>query len=227
MNDIVTSNGYTIQHCSILALKVQDALENLYDVLLPAISETHYGVESAPYKAFFKSSYYETIVEHILDQILVGVPLVPEPNNEKLVPTLVCALKPDTVIAYEGGQDIDIFNICLENPTWRTMYYPRKSSIFICPLFFLMPPVPAVGNCPTVNTSSNLFEGNPKAFWWSQMYILLYEVAEFYFGGTMEDSVDEGMDWNNAFSLPAENATFNALNCVLFVASRCSLIPTN
>lgn len=87
-----------------------------------------------------------------------------------------------------------------------------------------MPTEPAVGNCPTVNRTTNLFEGNFAAFWESQIYILLHEIAHFYIGTTVEDSVDEVMDWNYAFSLPPINASFNALNYVLFVASKYNLI---
>lgn len=220
-NDIIRNNDYIIQHCSRLGPQVQKALESLYEVLLPAIWETHYGTTSAPYKAFFKNSYYEMVVEGILRSASIGEPLFLNTNDkETLVPRLVCALKPDTVIAHEGGQDHDIYEICMENPTWTVMYYPRTSSILICPLFFLMPTEPAVGNCPTVNNATNELEGNFAAFWESQMYILLHEIAHFYIGATVEDSVDEVMDWNYAFSLSPFNATCNALNYVLFVASK-------
>ena len=87
--NVVTTKSYTIQHCSLFASRVQDALEKLYDVLLPAIWQTHYGVESAPYKAFFKSSYYEIVVENILKEILIGALLILKPNKQKLIPTLV------------------------------------------------------------------------------------------------------------------------------------------
>ena len=88
-----------------------------------------------------------------------------------------------------------------------------------------MPTEPAVGNCPTVNETTNLFEGNFAGFLQSQIYMLLHEIAHFYIGATVEDSVDEVMDWNYAVSLSPANSTFNALNYVLFVASKCSLIP--
>ncbi|KAF6226754.1 hypothetical protein HO173_011747 [Letharia columbiana] len=220
-NDITKSNDYTIQHCSLLAPQVQNVLESLYDVLPLAIRETHYGVTSAPYQAFFKNSYYETVVHGILSRVTIGVPLRLDFGKELLVPSLVCALKPDTVIIHKAGQEFDIYDICKGNPTWALMYYPKTPNIFICPLFFLMPTLPAVGNCPTVNEATNQFEGNFTAFWQSQMYMLLHEIAHFYIGVTVEDSVDETMDWNYAFSLSPMNATSNALNYVLFVASKC------
>lgn len=187
--------------------------------------ETHYGIESAPYQAFFKSSYYEMIVEGVLRRASIGAPIALDPAKEEelLVPTLVCALKADTVIAHEAGQEYDIYAICRENPTWTVMYYPGTANIFICPLFFLMPTQPAEGNCPTVNRATNLFDGNFVAFWQSQMYTLLHEIMHFYIGATVEDSVDEVMDWNYAFSLSPANASFNALNYVLFVASKYTL----
>ena len=187
--------------------------------------ETHYGTESALYQAFFKSSYYEIIVEGVLRRVSIGAPIALDPTEQLSVPTLVCALRPDTVIAHEAGQDYDIYGICRENPTWTVMYYPGTSNIFICPIFFLMPTQLAVGNCPTVNRTTNLFEGNFSAFWQSQMYILLHEIVHFYLGAMVSDSVDEVMDWNDAFSLPPTNATFNALNYVLFVASKYNLNP--
>ena len=78
-----------------------------------------------------------------------------------------------------------------------------------------------MGNCPTVNEATNQFEGNFTAFWQSQMYILLHAIVQFYIGAEVEDSVDETMDWIYAFSLSPDNATRNALNYVLFVASKC------
>ena len=220
-NDIVKTHDYTIQHCSLLTPMVQTALEDLYNVLQLAIWETHYGITSAPYRAFFKSSYYETVVDQILSSISIGVPIRLESEQRMLVPSLVCALKPDTVVVDEAGQEFDIFDICKENPTWTVMYYPNTSSIFICYLFFLMPTLPAAGHCPTVNEATNQFEGDFGAFWQSQVYMLLHEMAHFYIGATFEDGVDERMDWNYAFSLSPHDAVCNALNYVLFVASKC------
>ena len=225
-NDIVKSNGYTIEQCSQLAPQVQKALESLYDVLPAAIEETHYGITSPPYQAFFKSSYYEIAVEDILRSVFIGAPISLDSSKEILVPILVCAFKPDTVIVHEAGQEHDMYHICKENPTWTLLYYPGSSTIFICFLFFLMPTLPAVGNCPTVNEATNQFEGNISAFLRSQMYVLLHEIAHFYIGVTAEDSVDEKMDWNYAFSLSPVNATYNALNYVLFVASKFKFISS-
>ena len=176
---------------------------------------------SAPYQAFFKSSYYEILVENILKSVSIGEPITLDSDRNILVPILVCALKPNTVIVHEEGQEHDIYDVCTANPTWAVMYYPRTSTIFICPFFFQIPRLPAVGNCPTVNEATNQFEGNFTAFWQSQMYILLHGIVQFYIGAEVEDSVDETMDWNYAFSLSPDNAICNALNYVLFVASKC------
>lgn len=221
-NDITKSNGYTIQHCSLLTAQVQNTLENLYDVLPPAIWQTHYGVASAPYQALFKDSYYETVVDDVLSKILIGEPI--HWGAEILVPSLVCALKAETVIVHRAGQDIDIYDICMQNPSWAVLYYPEPSDIFICPIFFLLPTLPSAGNCPTVNEATDKFEGNITAFLQSQVYVLLHEIAHFYIGVTVEDSVDEVVDWNYAFSLSPRNATCNALNYVLFVASELTFV---
>lgn len=199
-------------------------MENLYDVLPPAIWNTHYGVDNAPYQAFFKSSYYETVVDHVLSSIAIGAPVRLNPDEELHTPGIVCALKPNTVIVHEGGQVYDIYDICKRNPTWTILYYPQTLTIFICTVFFLMPPLPAVGNCPTVNETTNQFDGNLAASIQSQMYMLLHEIAHFYIGATVEDTMDEVMDWNYAFSLSGLNATVNALNYVLYVASKCYLL---
>lgn len=222
-NDIARSRDYTIQHCSLLTPQVQNALENLYDVLPPAIRDTHYGVASAPYQAFFKSSYYEIIVDGVLSSISIGAPVRLDPldsDNKILMPSLVCALKPNIVIVQEAGQDFDIYDICKQNPSWTVMYYPETSNIFICPIFFLVPTLPAAGNCPTVDKATNQFEGNFTAFWQSQIYMLLHAIARLYIGATVEESMDEVMDWNYAISLSPSNATCNALNYVLYVASK-------
>lgn len=219
-NDIIQSHDYTIQHCSLLAPQVRNALESLYDVLPPAIWQTHYGVASAPYRAFFKDSYYETIVDHVLSSISLGVPIRQDSEPKILMPSLVCALKPNILIVHEAGQDFDIYQVCTQNPTWALMYYPKSSNVFICPVFFLIPTVPAAGNCPTVNETTNQFDGDITAFLQSQMYMLLHEMVHFYIGATVEDSVDEVKDWNYAISLSPANATCNALNYVLFVASK-------
>ena len=221
-NDIDRSRDYTIQHCSLGTPQVQTALDNLYDVLPLAIWDTHYGVTSAPYRAFFKSSYYETIVDRVLSSISIGAPIRPDPldpGNENLMPSLVCALKPGIMIVHEAGLDVDIYHLCKQNPSWPVMYL-GTSNIFICPIFFLVPTLPAAGNCPTVNETTNQFEGDFSAFWQSQVYLLLHEIARFYIDATAEESVDEVMDWNYAISLSPKNATYNALNYVLYVVSK-------
>ena len=89
-----------------------------------------------------------------------------------------------------------------------------------------MRPLPIAGHCPAVNEATNRFEGNFAAFWVSQMYFLMYELVHFYIDETMEERLenDGPMDWNYAVSLSPENATFNALNYVLFVASKSNFI---
>ena len=222
-NDIVKSHGYTIQHCGQFTFLVQKALENLYDVLLPAISDTHYGVGSAPYQAFFKSSYYETIVEKILEYILFGEAIRLELDKDPVRPHIVCALKSDTVTFSTAHSNIDVYQACTNDPFATVIYYPETSDIFICAKFFDLIAQPIPQNCPTVNVATNKFEGNYGAFWVSQMYFLLHELVNFYIGRTLEDRMqaqtDEKIDWNYAISLPADNATYNALNYVLYVAS--------
>ena len=223
-NDIVKSHGYTIQHCGQLTPLVQGALENIYDVLLLAISDSHYGVDSAPYQAFFKSSYYETIVEKILVYILLGEAIRLDLDKDPIRPQIVCALKNDTVTFSTAHTDIDVYQACTNDPFATVIYYPERSDIFICATFFKLRAQPIPQNCPTVNVATNKFEGNYGAFWLSRMYFLLHELVNFYIGLTLEDriqaSTDEKIDWNYAFSLPADSATYNALNYVLYVASK-------
>ena len=226
-NDIVTSNGYTIQNCGIFASQVQKALSNLHNVLQPAIWDTHYGVASAPYQAFFKSSLYETFVGHALSSISIGSAVFLDDTKELVTPNLVCALKPGIVIAYEAGQVFDIYDLCKTNPTWVVLYYPGTSTIFICPYFFLMPTVPAAGICPVVNETTNRFEGDLNALWKSQVYMLLHEIVHFYLGTTVEMSANEIVDWNYAYSLPARDATLNAFNYVLYVACKYDCISNH
>lgn len=194
-------------------------MESLYDVLPLAIRETHYGTAHAPYRAFFKSSLYETFVDHILSSISIGAALRVGSNKKVRTPSLVCALKPGTVIVQEAGQVFDIFDVCTKNPTWMVLFYPGASSVLICASFFRVPTMPA-GSCPTVNRATNQLEGDFDLFAKSQAYMLLHELAHFYLGITVEDGAREIMDWNYAASLPPANATKNALNYVLYVASK-------
>ena len=147
-------------------------------------------------------------------------------GKENLKPRIVCALKPDTVIFHKAGQDVDVYDVCKNDPTSTVMYYPETSDIFICSLFFSVPPLPSLGSCPTVNVATNKLEGNFAAFWLSQAYFLLHEIAHFYIGDTVENRMREIMDWNYAVSLPGPKATLNALNYVLYVASTYSLISS-
>ena len=147
------------------------------------------------------------------------MPLRLDSGKEILKPRIVCALKPDTVIFHKAGQDVDVYDVCKKESTSTVMHYPETSDIFICSLFFQVPPLPSVGGCPTVNEATNKLEGSFAAFWLSQTYFLLHEILHFYIGATFEQRVVEIMDWNYAVSLPGPNATLNALNYVLFVAS--------
>lgn len=218
-NDIAQSNGYNIQHCSLLTPHVQEALGNMYDVLLKAIPDTHYGEASAPYKAWFKSSYYETMVEEILKDVLIGAPFQSPGRTKPSIPDIVCALKPNTAIVELTNQKVDVYSVCKRNSFTSIMFYPDTSTIYLCSRFFLLPPVPSEDNCPTVNEATNEFEGNFIAFWKSQIYFLLHEIVRFYTDSTMlEERPDETMNYNYAFSLSPVNAALNPLNYVLYVA---------
>ena len=188
-NDIVRSHGYTIQHCGQFTPLVQWALENIYDALLPAISETHYGVGSAPYQAFFKSSFYEIIVEKILEYILLGEAIHLELDKQPIRPHIVCALKSDTVTLSTAYKTIDIYEFCTTHPSATVLFYPETPDIFICARFFDLIAQPLPHNCPTVNVATNKFEGNYGAFFVSQMYFLLHQLVDFYLGLTLEDKI--------------------------------------
>lgn len=202
---------------------------NIGDVLQPAIWDTHYGATSAPYQAFFKNSLLEIIVENVLKEISIGAP-VQFDDGKKLMPRLVCVLKSDIVILHYADQDMDVYDVCKKDASLTIIHYTETSEIFICPLFFEVPAQPSAGNCPTVNETTNRFEGNSDAFWHSQMYFLLHEIVQFYLGLPIEEWVDggtnEAMDWNYAFSLPPTKVTLNALNYVLYVASKYDIISS-
>ena len=202
---------------------------NIGDVLQPAISDTHYGTTSPPYQAFFKSSYFEIAVENVLKEISIGAPIKLD-NGKKLVPRLVCVLKSDIVILHYADQDADVYDVCKQDPSLTIIHYTETSEIFICPLFFQLPAQPSAGNCPTVNETTNRFEGNSDAFWRSQMYFLLHELVHFYLGLSVEEwaegGTNETMDWNYAFSLSPAKAALNALNYVLYVASKYDIISS-
>lgn len=198
-------------------------LQDIYDVLPEAMWETHYGAASAPYQAFFKTTDYAMIVEEELKAVSIGMPLRLDHGKGILKPRIVCALKPDTVIFHKAGQDVDVYDVCKRDSTSTVMHYPETSDIFICSLFFQVPPLPSIGGCPTVNEATNKLEGSFAGFWLSQTYFLLHEILHFYIGATVELRMDEIMDWNYAVSLPGPNATLNALNYVLFVASTYNL----
>lgn len=178
----------------------------------------------APYRAFFQNSCYEKIVDRVFSSISIGEPVRLDVGKDIVAPRLVCALKPDAVIAHGAGQDIDIDDVCKGNPTWTVMYYPGTSIMFIFLVFFLMPTPPAAGNCATVNEATNRFEGNFTASWQSQMCMLLHETAHVYIGATAENSVNGTMGWTDGLSLSPPIAACNALNCVFFVASKRAFI---
>lgn len=167
------------------------------------------------------------IVDRVLKEIWIGAPINLD-DGKKIMPHLVCVLKSDTVILHVAGQDTDVYDVCKKDPYLTIIHYTATSDIFICPLFFQLPAQPSAGNCPTVNESTNRFEGNSDAFWHSQMYFLLHELVQFYLGLSIDEWVEggtnEAMDWNYAFSLPPTKVTLNALNYVLYVASKCNFI---
>ena len=160
------------------------------------------------------------MVEQILKEASLGVSYRLHVDTDLLTPHIVCALEPNTVIFHRADQDIDVYDVCKANPSSTVLLYPETSDIFICATFFRLPPMPPAGHCPTVNEATNQFEGNFAAFWVSRMYFLLHEIVQFYLGISAEERLDGIMDWNYAFSLSAINATFNALNYVLYVASK-------
>lgn len=169
------------------------------------------------------------IVERVLKEISIGRPINLD-NGKQLIPRLVCVLKSDTVVLHYADQDSDVYEVCKHDPALTIIHYIETSEIFICPLFFQVPAQPSAGNCPTVNETTNRLEGNSDAFWHSQMYFLLHELVQFYLGLSIEDWVEggtnEAMDWNYAFSLSPMNVTLNALNYVLYVASKYDTISS-
>ena len=188
-------------------------------------------MQSAPYRAFFKSSHYEILVEHFLEDISVGAAIRLAASRPLLTPHIVCALQNDTIIfPSSAGQNIDVYQVCQSDRSRTVIYYPEQSDIFICKRFFELPAQPSAGNCPKVNKVTNRFEGNYAAFWISQMYFLLHEIAQFYVGLSIEERFEESTDgihgWNYAYSLSPVNASFSAINYVLYVASGYTFISS-
>ena len=150
-------------------------------------------------------------------------------NADELKPHIVCALEADTIVFPTADQNIDMYRFCEDHHTSTVIYYPETDSIFICKSFFRLPAQPYAGHCPTFNKNTNQFDGSYAAFWvMSQMYSLLYELANFYLGLPLAErgnqTTNQTWDWDYAFSLSPRNSTLNALNYILYVASKSKLI---
>ena len=231
-NDIISSGSYTIRECGSEAIDIASTISTLSRSLLPAIEDTHYGTTSRyGFGTFFKSNYYTTAVEHVLQNIANGTPsasprlgfsnLTEESTSLKVSPIIVC-ITARNVVKVQGPQQSqpkDLYDFCHSAYGLR---YRESPWVILCPAFFNLPQAPPPGNCPRVNAAETQFAGSQAAFVDYQEFVLLHELLHFYLDTTRLEAAQEYhfYNWNAVLGLSPEVSVRNPMNYEFYVASK-------
>ncbi|KAK0510454.1 hypothetical protein JMJ35_006886 [Cladonia borealis] len=200
---------YSIYHCDTNTALVQQDLDLIWAALQPVLLDTHLGTASPAYRAFFKDSIYNTLVDEIISNVTTGAPLLkknsPSPNS----PLIVCIPGPG-ILTGDGDVDgslKDLYDSCKTGAA--AFYRPQTNWIFLCPLFFqvVQQATRPSAFCPAI-------------------------IVHFYLDsspGPATSSTDEVYDINSAFGLAAAAAINNAQSYVwysAFINALCRNFPT-
>ena len=190
------------------------------------------GVDSTfGFKAMFKEDEAQKAVVTMLDHIyyLIGKRNL-KPRLDRLTPPRLACVTEGSAWLY-GFLDLgyDPWHRCLVGGPHSTpvqaFYAENTVYTFLCPAFFVQPPVSTRNHCPLV--TNNQFSGDSGVFYGKyQIYILLYQLIRFYLGHnalTSHTDPQEQLDWNACLCLNMLDSVLNPTNLQVYIACKRTL----
>ena len=176
----------------------------------------------------FKGEEAEDAVVTLLDHIsyLIGKRNL-KPHLERLSPPHLSCATEDSAQLYEYlNLGYDPWQRCLVGGPHSTpiqaFYAENTVYTFLCPAFFILPPMSTGNHCPSV--TNNKFSGDSGVFYGNyQSYILLYQLIRFYLGHnalTPHTDPKEQLDWNACLCLNMLDSVLNPTNLQIYIACK-------
>ena len=228
-SNVTNGNSFIIENCGQATLGVLTVTYSFQNAAIQAYSDSQLGPSSSQhgFTAMFKSDDVKQLVGLILNAIFFykgkqGL----EPEPKKLSPPRLACVTQDTAHIYKNLKlDHNPYQRCLTAQS-DAYYVEGTSYIFMCPSFNLLPPMPTINRCPTLD--GNSFAGDPNAIYKSyQSYTLLIEVIRFYLGRNALDRFSdppETIDWNACIRLGATYSVLNPSNYQLYSSCKPTVV---
>ena len=176
----------------------------------------------------FKKDEAQEAVVTILDHIyyLIGKRNL-KPDLDRLSsPRLTCVTEDSADLYGYLNLGYDPWHRCLVGGPHSTpiqaFYAENTVYTFMCPAFFVQPPMSTRNRCPSV--TNNKFSGDSGVFYGNyQIYIILYQLIRFYLGRnalTRNTVPQEQLDWNACLCLNSLDSVLNPTNLQVYIACK-------
>ena len=230
LNSSIDIDYLITEYCYDIHPRIHETIDGVKWLVLISLSNARlYGVDSDyGFKAMFKENFATEAVVTILDHIYQfkgKKNLRPHPRTLS-TPRLSCVTEKSAKLYHYLGLDYDLWHRCLEGGPGGTplqaFYAEGTIYIFLCPAFFVLPPMSVKYQCPTI--SMNAFYGDPGTFYGIyQTYIMLYHLIRFDLGDnalTNDTDPKEQLDWNACVGLSAVDSVLNPTNLQIYTARK-------
>lgn len=228
LNSLTNIDYFIAENCGDRTFDIHERVDQIKMLAQPALADARlYGVDSDfGFRAIFKTDEAQESVMAILDHIyyLRGkAKLRPRPDTISN-PRISCVTE-DSAILYDYlNLGYDPWHRCLVGGSRSTpiqaFYAEGTIYTFLCPAFFVQPPISKGIHCPSV--TNNRFSGDAGIFYRNyQTYILLYQLLRFYLGEnalTSHTDPKEQLDWNDCVRLNTLNSVLNPTNFQIYIA---------
>ena len=226
----MTDSYYLVpENCGDKVWDISDLVGQARALARLALADGFHGIDSIfGFKAMFKGEEAEDPVLTLLDHIsyLIGKRNL-KPHLDRLSPPhLTCATEDSANLYKYLNLGYDPWQRCLVGGPHSTpiqaFYAEDTVYTFLCPAFFILPPMSTRKHCPSV--TNNKFSGDSGAFYGNyQSYILLYQLIRFYLGHnalTRHTDPKEQLDWNACLCLNTVDSVLNPTNLQIYIACK-------
>lgn len=230
LNSLTNTNPFIAENCGDKTSDIYERVDQAKILARSALADARlYGVDSDfGFKAMFKEDEAQEAVMAVLNHIyyLKGkTKLKPRPDTLS-TPRLSCVTEDSSKLYDYLNLGYDPWHRCLvggpRSAPIQAFYAENTVYTFLCPAFFVQPPMSTRDHCPSV--TNNRFSGDSGVFYGNyQTYILLYQLIRFYLGDnalTSHTDPKEQLDWNDCVGLNMLNSVLNPTNLQIYIACR-------
>lgn len=226
----MNSGLYSIQGCGANATNVVDALQILWGIITPSLSDSNATHTSPSYNAFFKDIYYAPFVNSILNNIRIGSPvnqLNPFPETKISSPVIACLQDNPDLFDDQNFLGLHpsfqrVAAIDCADPDRSAVWIGGTQAVILCPRIFGKRLQPPRRSCPGVNSVTNMFKSLGLPISATQAYILLHELVHVYLGAVTDQWLikREAYSLQDCFDIKAIHSRYNPSNYVYYVNSK-------